>query len=136
MANLVLTDAVISVNAVDLTNDCESVDLTYEGDALDATAMSVTGRVFLAGLTQWSVELTFNQDYASSQVDATCFGIVGTSVAIAFKPTSGAISTTNPEYQGNMIVTSYQPLAGSVGEVAKATLSGQGTGTLTRDVTP
>lgn len=136
MAELVFLTPQVLINAVDLSDHLLSATLTYTADAPEFTASGDGTREYLGGLKAWSVSLEFNQDYAASNVDGTMFSIVGTVVAFTLKPTSGAISTTNPEYQGNVVVTSYQPVGGSVGDAMTAPVSLQGTGALTRDVTP
>lgn len=139
MAKYVLTDAYVSLNSVDLSDHVKSVTITGEADEIDTTAMGTTGtREFLAGLKTWSAQVEFQQDHAAGEVDATLFPLWanGTVFACAFRPTSGAISTSNPEFQGNAILTSYNPIAGSVGEYSQVTVPLRGTGALTRDTTP
>lgn len=131
------TDAVVIINAVDLSDHVKSVSLVYEAANLDDTVMgddTVSGK---GGLFSWSVDVTFLQDYASGKVDATLFPLVGTdSFTISVQPVSGAESATNPKYTGPVILTSYTPMAGSVGDLAEATVSFAAAGTLTQDVTP
>jgi hypothetical protein len=134
MSELVFLTPTVSLAAQNLTDNLKSATLTYDADAKEFTASGDGTREYLPGLKQWSVSLEFNQDYAANDVDEELFPIVGTEVAFALKPTSAAISATNPEYQGQVIVTSYQPLGGSIGEVVMAPVSLQGTGVLTRDV--
>ncbi len=133
MASFVLTNAYCLINAVDLSNHVESVKVNYKGATQDNTAMSVTSKSFLAGLKDWDVDLTLIQDYAASEVDATLFSLVGAApFAIEIRPDAGARSVTNPGFTGNALLSTYEPVSGKVGDVAKATIKLQGTGTLTR----
>lgn len=138
MAAFTFTNAYLTVNSVNLSSYVRSLDLTYEAEEGDTTAMSSTAaKTRIAGLTSWQVEVEFNQDFAASAVNATLFALVGAApFAIAIRPVNATISTTNPEYQGNVILTSYTPLSGSVGDVATATATFLGTGALTLDTTP
>src|SRR5574341_608146 len=89
----------------------------------------------LASLKDFSLEITWNQDYAAANVDATLFPLVGAAAfPVKVRPTTSAISATNPEYQGNCILTEYTPLDGTVGDLAKATTTMPGSGDLTRAV--
>ncbi len=136
MAELVLTDAKVQVNAVNLSTRVKEIRLRLEAPAVGpSAAMGVTWEEFLAGVKRWSGSITFEQDYAGGNVDATIFSLVG-AAAVAFtgKPTSGATAATNPEYQGNILVTGYDPLSGRYGEQLMTTVDFQGTGTLTRAV--
>ena len=73
MAQEVLTDAFISVNAVDLSDHVDTVTINYSAELVDATVMGDDGMRRLGGLKDWSVVVTFNQDFAASKVDATLF---------------------------------------------------------------
>jgi hypothetical protein len=50
MAVLVLTDAVITVNSVALSDHANSVSLNYEIDSVESTAFGSTGHKFTGGL--------------------------------------------------------------------------------------
>jgi hypothetical protein len=52
------------------------------------------------------------------------------------KPTSGAISETNPEYQFNALISSWTPVAGAVGDLATVSVTWQISGAITKDITP
>lgn len=137
MATFVLKDAVVSINAVDLSDHVRSVSITYEADQVDDTNMGDTTKQRLAGLLEWSVEIEFAQDFAAGEVDATLFPLVGAApFEIKIRPTSGAIAATNPEYVGNAVLPSYTPIDGSVGDLATTSVEFVSSGTLTRDTTP
>lgn len=138
MAVFAYTNAYVTINGVNLSDHVRSVSLSYEADELDTTAMSSTAaRTRIAGLKSWQLELEFNQDYAASSVDATLFPLVGAAAfAVAVRPVNAAISTTNPEFQGNAILTSYSPTGNSVGDLATTSATLMGSGDLTRDTTP
>lgn len=133
MGTLVLTDASVTVAGTDLSDHVQSVTLNYSADEVEDTNMGDDTHVFMAGtLKNWSLEVEFSQDYAASEVDATLFSAVGTSVALVVKPTSAAVSSTNPSFSGNGILTSYNPVGGSVGEKSVASATFQPAGSLTR----
>jgi len=133
MATFVLTNAFISVAAVDLSDHVRSITLDYSAELPDDTVMSDDTRSAAAGgLFNWSVSVEWLQDYASSKVDATLFSVVGTSVALVIRPTSSAKSATNPEFTGSAILGSYSGITGSVGDMATAPTVFTAAGTLSR----
>lgn len=132
MAEMVLDNAFLSVGGVDLSDHVRSVTLSYSAELQDVTAMGDDTRNRLGGLKDWSVSVEFNQDYAANEVDATLFSLVGTSVALIIRPDTGSASATNPQFSGNAILESYQPLGGSVGDAHVAPVTFQGNGDLTR----
>lgn len=134
MATLVLSDAFILINAVNLSTEGNNVTVNYGADVQEDTAFGDTSRSRLGGLKDWSMEMDFNQNFAAGSVDATLFGIVGTTIAVEVRPTSAARSATNPAYTGNAVVETYNPLGNAVGEKAAARVVLRGSGTLTRAV--
>ena len=133
MGTLVLTDVSLTVGGTDLSDHIKSCTIDYGADEVEDTNMGDSTHIFKAGtLKTWGMQVEFAQDYDASKVDATCFPAVGTSVALVAKPTSGAVSATNPSYSGNAILTAYNPIAGSVGELAMAPCTFVPAGDLTR----
>lgn len=132
MAEFVFTDAFVTIDGVDLSDHVRSVTVNYSADMQDDTAMGDGTRSRLGGLKDWSVDVEFNQDFASSSVDDTLFPLVGTSFVVAVRPTSAARSATNPEYSGTGILESYPPLGGAVGDLSTSSITIQSAGTLSR----
>jgi len=135
MAEFVFLTPQVLINSVDLSDHLKSATLTYTGDAQEITASGDGTREYLGGLKAWSVSLELNQDYAADEVDITLFSLVGTVTAFELKADDATTTTTNPSYEGNVVVTSYQPIGGSIGDAVMAPVSLQGSGTLTRATT-
>ncbi|MBV1929003.1 MAG: radical SAM protein [Gammaproteobacteria bacterium] len=132
MAKFVLSDASLVINSVDLSDHVRSVTVNYEAELHDDTTMGDDTRTNLGGLKNWSMDVEFTQDYAASNVDATLFPIIGSTVPIVLKPTSGAVSATNPSLSANGVIGSYAPIGNSVGDLAVAPITISSAGTLTR----
>ena len=124
MAVFVLTDAAVTVNSVDLSDYVTSVTLNYEKDSVEVTAMGATGHKFTGGLQNISLDVTFNQDFAASQVAATLDALVGSTTTVVVKPTSAAVGATNPSYTiSDAFLAATQPVNGSVGDLASMSVS-------------
>lgn len=134
MAVLSLTDASITINSVALSSKANSVTVNYEIESIDATSFGSSGaRAFIGGLQNNSVEIALMQDFATSQTEATIYPLVGTNTTVVIKPTSGAVSATNPSYTITAFLASHTPVAGGVGELAMTTLTLTG-GTITKAI--
>ena len=132
MAIYANTNPKVTINSVDLSDHIVSAQLNYEAAELETTAFGSTTRTRIAGLKDWSLDIEFNQDYAASKVDATLYSLVGAaSFAITYKPVNTTTASTNPEFQGNCILPSYK-FGNKQGDLASATVSFKGDGTLTR----
>jgi hypothetical protein len=57
-------------------------------------------------------------------------------LAVKVKPTTGAVSSSNPEYQFNILVSEYPALSGAVGELATVSVTFPITGPIVKDTTP
>lgn len=133
MAKFVLKNAYLSINSVDLSNYVKSITLNYSAELMDNTCMGDTSKAKLLGFTDWSLDVTFAQDYATSKVDATLFGLVGgAAVNIEVRPDTAVASATNPKFTGAAFVTSYNPISGSAGQVAETSVKLEGSGALSR----
>lgn len=132
MAELTLTDAYLSVASNDVSSWVTSITISQSGNIQENTAMGATFITRIGGLQDWSVSVEFNQDYAASNLDSILSPLVNTSVALVIRPTSGAVSTSNPEWTGNAFLESYEPIAGAVGDVATAPVNFVGNGALSR----
>jgi hypothetical protein len=133
MATFVYTDASVTVNTVDLSDHVKSCTVNYEAEMLDDTVMGDTTRSNLAGLLNWSIDVEFLQDFAAAKVDATLFALIGSaSFTVIVKPTSGSVSSTNPSFSGSVVLESYPPMSGAVGDLETASATFRSAGTLTR----
>jgi len=139
MARIVLTDASVVINGTNLSEFITSISLSTSEDVIDTTGMAAGGaRTRVAGLADNSVTIEFNQDFASLATEATINAVgsslVGTNTTIVVKPTSGAVSATNPSYTFSAVVAEWQPLSGAVGELATVSTTWPISGVITKAV--
>jgi hypothetical protein len=134
MAVLVLTNAYISVNSVVLSDHGNNVTVNYEVDQIEVTAFGDGGHKFTGGLQNNSIEMTLNQDFATSNVEATIYPLVGTTTTVIIKPNGATTGATNPSYTiTNAYLAAHTPVAGAVGELAQTSLTFTG-GTIAKAV--
>jgi hypothetical protein len=129
---MVLTNAFVSINSVNLSQFVKTVTLSYKSEMQDDTAMGDSARSRIGSLKDYTLSIEFFQSYAASAVDATLFNIVGSVVPIEIRGSASAASATNPKYTGNAILETYQPVGGSVGDNLMAPVTMSGVGALTR----
>ena len=124
MAVKVLTNALVTINAIDLSTKSNSVTLNYEVDSVEVTAFGMSGHQFTGGLQNLSVEIAMLQDFAASLTEATIYPLVGTTTTLVIRADSGAVSVTNPTYTvSNAYLAAHTPVAGAVGELMMSTLT-------------
>lgn len=118
MAKHVLVDATVSVNGTDLSDHVDSVEINQEFEDVDLTAMGASSREHAKGLRSDSITVSFFQDYDASKVDAVLSPLITNTsgFAVVVKPTSAAVSSTNPSFSMTSLLFTYSPLAGGIGE--------------------
>jgi hypothetical protein len=131
MAQIVLTNADITVNGVVLSDRANSVELNYEVESVEVTAFG-TNRSFIGGLQNNTITIEFMQDFAATETEATIYPLVGTQTTVTVRPSSAATSATNPLYTvTGTFLSSHTPIAAAVGELAMTSLTFTG-GTLVK----
>lgn len=135
MARIVLTDAKVTINSVNLSDHIASITLNTSADVVETTGFSSTAaRTRVAGLQDNSVTLEFHQDFATSNVEQTIYPLIGTATAVVVTPTSSSVGATNPSYSFSALVSEWQPLSGAVGELATASVTWPISGAITKAV--
>ena len=132
-------DGFLQINGVDLSDHVREMSLdTSVAELPDNVHGDNTAKV-AAGLEDWTVNVTFLQDFAASKVDITLDGMGGvghTQKNIIIGPDkTTAVSTTNPRYSGEAILASYRPLGGAHGSNLECTATFRAAGNLTRGTT-
>lgn len=123
MPTLIYTDALVSINGIDLSDHVRSVQLNYEAEILDDTAMGTSGtRSNRPGLKNWTLTVEFYQDFAAASVDATLFALIGaTAFPIIVRPVKATVvGPTNPNFTGDAVLESYPPITGEIGVIGMA----------------
>ena len=135
MARIVLTNAKVTINGVNLSDHIASVTLSTSLDVVDTTGFSSTAaRARVAGLADNSITLEFHQDYATSNVEQTIYPLIGTATTVVVTPVDTTVGATNPSYTCSAVVVEWQPLSGAVGELATASVTWPITGAITKAV--
>lgn len=130
--SLVLTNPKITINSVDLTSRIDMVHIETSVADLDSTTFGNTARRHANGLLDSKVTLEFQQDLATSSVEATIYPLIGTTCTVAVLPVNAATSTTNPSYTFTVAVQGWHPIDGKVGDLTKASVTWPIDGTITK----
>ena len=131
-----LSNPVVTINSVALTDQCTSATVNYVYEQLETTTFGDTARKFggaaVTSLQNNSIEVELFQSYATSETEDTIFGLVGITTDIIVAPASGSASATNPIYTlTGCYLESHTPINASLGELSTITLTFNG-GVLTK----
>jgi hypothetical protein len=98
MTTTYLSNPVVTINSVVLTDQCQAATFTHRFDQLESTAFGDTDRKFVKGLGNHEVTLTMYMSYAATETYATLAPLVGTTTTVRVQPSSAADSATNPGF--------------------------------------
>lgn len=133
MALMVLTTQYLSISGTDWSSRISKAELTVDVDEKDVTTMASAGwKEVIGGLKSGQLSVEFKQDFAASNLDATVWPLLGTVVTFATRPTSSAVSTSNPSYSGSVLIKSWNPISGGVGDDATVSVTWPTSGAVTR----
>lgn len=135
MASFAFTDGYLLVASVNLSSWVTTMTFNVEVEELENTAMGDIWRNRLGGLKDYSLDVEFNSDFADNAIDDTLWPLLGTVVTFSIKATSSTTSATNPMYSGGLLVSQHNPFGGTVGDLAKNSITWPGSGALTRATT-
>jgi hypothetical protein len=117
MGKVILRDADITINSIDLSDHISKVTIATTFNLVDVTAFGARYKEILQGLGDATVVCDFFQDFDAASVDSVLWPLSqsGSVFPVVVKPTSATVSSTNPSYTMQAILGNYDPLDGSVG---------------------
>jgi hypothetical protein len=118
--------AVFKIGSTDLSAYTNSIEVKRAADSHDITAYGATGHAYQGGLTDGTLSVSGIYDDGDTSYPRQLLGdALGTSVAWVFR--AEGTGSTNPEVDGNGIVTSYEesaPVADMITWAAEIQITG------------
>jgi len=110
----------LTVNSVDLLDQCTSLTFTNTAEALEKTSFGGTSRVFTAGLFNNELTMTLYNSYAVSETYVTLAALVGTETVVVATAGGKVFTLTNCYLESLPVVN------GSLGELSTVDLTFMG----------
>lgn len=124
LAKFVVTGTHVTFNGTDISDACARAELVINAAEVETTDFGSAGWTeLIGGIKSGSVSLDFHSDYGVGGVSALFQTLVGTVGVVTLNPAGDTVSTTNPTYTANVLVTSFTPIAGAVGDLATFSVS-------------
>jgi hypothetical protein len=130
-----LSTPVVTVNSIDLTDQCTGATVNINYDQLSATSFGDASYKYVAGLGSHSIQLDFYASFAASETWATLSTLVGTSTTITVQPVAGSESATNPKMTLTGSFLAALPVVNALGALGTISVTFNG-GVYTTDITP
>jgi len=114
----------IKIATIDISDHVTSATLTQIFDELEVTTMGNSSHVMAKGLENSTLQISFLNDFAASNVCATLQAAYGTTVTAVVIPVKGtAVSATNPLYTVSILVNNLTPVNGAVGDEVSSSIT-------------
>jgi len=133
LAKFIATGTQVSLNGSDISSSCARAELVINAAEVTTTDFGSAGWTeVIGGLKSGQVSLDFHSDFGSGAVSALfqdLVGTIGTVVLIAANGT--AASATTPSYTAEVLINSFTPIAGAVGDLSTFSVTFPTTGEVT-----
>ena len=134
MAVKVLTNASVTLNAVDVSAQVKSVSIPMTISELDASTMGTSTEIKEPGAKAFSAEIEFLNDFTDDLEDEDFFALWDnrTKFAVAIRPDATGVGAANPSYQFTGFIAAWNPVQGAYNTLAGGTMRLANSSVLTR----
>jgi len=132
MGKQVFKDGYLAINGTALSNFASSLEIEDSADEIDFTGFSTNGYKEIGqGLKDATVTVTFFQDFAAASVHSILQPLYasGGTFSVEVRPTSAAVTATNPKATMTARMYSYSGIAGGVGDALTMDIAFRNAGT-------
>jgi hypothetical protein len=133
LAKFIATGTKVTLNGNDLSSSCARAELVINAAEVTTTDFGSAGWTeVIGGLKSGQVSLDFHADYgtgAVSRIFQPLVGTIGTVTVIAANGTAASQST--PAYTATVLINSFTPVSGAVGDLSTFSVTFPTTGEVT-----
>lgn len=137
-SGFVIKEPTVSINGDDVSDFVREVHVNREYADVDATGGRGDGAMeHKAGLRADSFVIVAKSAYGASELDATLESLfeAETEFEVEVSPFNTTISDSNPNYVGTVLLLTYSPFGGAIGELATTGLTMPCQGRIVRETT-
>tara|TARA_R110000822_G_scaffold8871_4_gene34986 strand:- start:198 stop:608 length:411 start_codon:yes stop_codon:yes gene_type:complete len=132
LAKYVVTSQSVTINSVDLSDACARAELVLNSAEVETTDFGSAGWTeVIGGLKSGALTMDFHSDFGVAGVSTTFQDLIGTVVTFEVIAGGTTASATTPAYSGSILISSFTPVAGAVGDLATFSVTFPTTGEVT-----
>lgn len=122
LAPIILVDPVLTIDGVDLK--CLMSHVEIVPDVTTVEIKTSCGVKDYPGSVKWSLHATLYHNFDPDGTNETLTAAVAGGVPVPFTvtPSSKPVSTTNPQFEGELVPQPFTPLSGDVGDASSVDL--------------
>lgn len=120
MAKFVATGTKVTLNGTDISGSVARAELVVNSAEVDVTDFGSSGWTELTGgLKSGSVSLDFHSDFGVGGISNTFNTLLGTIGTVTLIGANGTAATaTTPLYTAQVLISSFTPVSGAVGDLS------------------
>lgn len=119
MAKYVVTSQKVMLNGQDISAATARAELVINSAEVETTDFGSAGWTeVIGGLKSGSVTLDFHSDYGVGGISTILDDLVGTIGTVTMVANGTAKSPTTPEWTAEVLISSFTPVAGAVGDLS------------------
>lgn len=120
MAKFIATGTKVTLNGTDVSSSCARAELVINAAEVSTTDFGSEGWTeVIGGLKSGQVSLDFHSDFGAGGVSGLFKDLVGTIGTVVIVTANGtAASATTPAYTATVLINSFTPVAGAVGDLS------------------
>lgn len=131
MAKYVVTSQKVSLNGTDISAATARAELVINSAEVETTDFGSAGWTeVIGGLKSGSVTLDFHSDYGVGGISAILEDLVGTIGTVTMIANGTVASTATPAWTAGVLISSFTPVAGAVGDLATFSVTFPTTGSV------
>lgn len=133
MAKFIATGTKVTLNGSDISSSCARAELVINAAEVTTTDFGSAGWTeVIGGLKSGQVSLDFHSDYGVGAVSTLFQPLVGTIGTVVLVTANGtAASATTPAYTATVLINSFTPVSGAVGDLSTFSVTFPTTGAVT-----
>ncbi len=133
MAKFIATGTKVTLNGSDLSSSCARAELVINAAEVTTTDFGSAGWTeVIGGLKSGQVSLDFHSDFGTGAVSRIFQPLVGTIGTVAIIAANGtAASQSTPAYTATVLINSFTPVSGAVGDLSTFSVTFPTTGEVT-----
>ena len=134
MGKFVATGTKVTLNGTDISSNVARAELVINSAEVTVTDFGSAGWTeVIGGLKSGSVSIDFHSDYGVGAISSTLSDLVGTIGTVTLIAANGtAASATTPEWTATVLINSFTPIAGAVGDLSTFSVTFPTTGEVTK----
>ena len=139
MSKLVLTNAYVAIGGVDISEFVTGISISTSYDIFETTQIDDFSKKYVPGLAENKINIDFLQDFDPTDglekiINNTVGSLLGTVQSMEIRPLNAGVSSSNPKYTFQVVVSEWTSISASIGELSTVSVNWPISGDITKSI--